>query len=133
MPQPPTIETVMTPLVHAIEIDATVSDAEQRMFDLQIRHLAVMEDGSLVGVLSDSDIAFTPNAAEYSLRTKLTVREVCSLDVFTAEHDDPLDRVLTEMAERRVGATLVTRGEEMVGIFTTTDACLRFAELLRSG
>ena len=61
------------------------------------------------------------------------LRENLSVFVQAARaRDEPLDHVLTEMATRRVGATLVTRNDEMVGIFTTTDACLRFAELLRS-
>ncbi len=35
------------------------------------------------------------------------------------------------MATERVGSALVLRGERIVGIFTTTDACRLFAEYLR--
>jgi len=35
----------------------------------------------------------------------------------------PLDRVLYEMADRQVDATLVVRKGKLVGVFTVMDAC----------
>jgi CBS domain-containing protein len=34
------------------------------------------------------------------------------------------------MADRHVGSALVTRGDKLVGIFTTTDACRALARVL---
>jgi len=128
----PTIESVMTPLVYAVGIDDAVQVAEELMIEHGIRHLAVMEAGELVGIVSDRDIAFTPNAAELGIRSKITVREICSLDVYSAEVGERLDGILLTMSERHLGATLVTRNGEIAGIFTTTDACRCYAEELRS-
>jgi len=130
-PNIPTIESVMTPLVYAVGIDDAVEAAEDLMIEHSIRHLAVTDGGELVGIVSDRDIAITPNAAELAIRSKLTVREICSLDVYSAEVDEGLDGILVTMSERHLGATLVTRGGEIAGIFTTTDACRCFAETLR--
>ncbi|MBW2398400.1 MAG: CBS domain-containing protein [Deltaproteobacteria bacterium] len=127
----PTIESVMTPLVYAVGIDEAVEVAEDLMIEHGIRHLAVMDADTLVGIISDRDIAFTPNAAEIAIRSKLTVREICSLDVYSAEVGEDLDRILLTMSERHLGATLVTRDGAIAGIFTTTDACRCYAESLR--
>jgi acetoin utilization protein AcuB len=130
-PNIPTIESVMTPLVYAVDIDEAVDIAEELMMEHGIRHLAVTDSDSLVGIVSDRDIACTPNAAELSIRSKITVREICSLDVYSAEVDEGLDGILLTMSERHLGATLVTRNGKMAGIFTTTDACRCYAESLR--
>ena len=130
-PNIPTIESVMTPLVYSVDIDEAVDIAEELMMEHGIRHLAVTDSDSLVGIVSDRDIACTPNAAELSIRSKITVREICSLDVYSAEVDEGLDGILLTMSERHLGATLVTRNGKMAGIFTTTDACRCYAESLR--
>jgi acetoin utilization protein AcuB len=130
-PNIPTIESVMTPLVYAVDIDEAVEIAEELMLEHGIRHLAVTDSDSLVGIVSDRDIACTPNAAGLSIRSKITVREICSLDVYSAEIDEGLDGILLTMSDRHLGATLVTRNGKMAGIFTTTDACRCYAESLR--
>jgi len=127
----PAIETVMTPLVYAVDIDDPVESAEDLMIEHGIRHLAVTDSDDLVGVVSDRDIAFTPNAPELAIRSKLTVREICSLDVYSVETDEGLDGVLQTMSERHLGAALVTRQGRIAGIFTTTDACRCYAATLR--
>jgi acetoin utilization protein AcuB len=128
----PPIESVMTSSVLSVEIDALVRVAEDLMIDNEVRHLAVTDSGTLVGVLSDRDIAFVSSAGEPDLRDSLRVREVCSLDVYSVERDEPLDRVLSEMADRHIGSAIITDGERISGVFTATDACRHFAEFLRS-
>ena len=54
------------------------------------------------------------------------------LDWLGHERDTPLDQVVTEMAERRIGSALITHHDKLVGIFTVTDACRVLAEILRS-
>jgi len=102
------------------------------MTDHEVRHLPVTDSGTLVGVLSDRDIAFMANAGATDLLDRLRVRDVCSLDVYSVERDEPLDRVLREMADRHIGSAIVTDGERISGVFTATDACRCFADFLRS-
>ena len=42
----------------------------------------------------------------------------------------PLQRVVAEMAHRRIGSALITKDGRLAGIFTATDACRCLAELL---
>ncbi len=127
----PEIRGVMTGSPRSIELDAPVREAEDLMVDHEIRHLVVTEGGELVGMVSDRDIAFASNAPAESLRDQLRVRDVCSLEVYAVESDTPLDRVLVEMAERRIGSAVVTDGGKIAGLFTATDACRVFAQFLR--
>lgn len=128
----PPVESVMSSSVLSVEIDASVRVAEDIMTDHEVRHLPVTDKEMLVGVLSDRDIAFMSNAGEADLRDLLYVRDVCSLDIYSVERDEPLDRVLSEMADRHIGSAIVTDGGKLAGVFTATDACRYFAEFLRS-
>jgi CBS domain-containing protein len=128
----PPVGSVMTTFVLSVEIDEPVRVAEDLMTDHEVRHLAVTDSEMLVGVLSDRDIAFVSNEGDADLRDRLRVRDVCSLDVYSVERDEPLDRVLSEMADRHIGSVIVTESGKTAGVFTATDACRHFAEFLRS-
>ena len=131
MAQTPPIRSVMTASPRTVDIDAPVRVAQDLMIDFEIRHLPVTEGDRLVGILSDRDIAFASNSATGELCDRLCVRDVCSLEVYRVAPEEPLDAVLAEMAERRIGSVVVTEGERIAGLFTATDACRCFAEHLR--
>lgn len=131
MGQIPNIESVMTAAPLSIDIEATLRQAQDLMIDHEIRHLPVTEEGVLVGVVTDRDIAFSENAAEEGLADRVRVRSVCSLDVYAVAPDASLDEVLAEMAERRIGSAVVSEQGKIAGLFTATDACRCFAEHLR--
>jgi acetoin utilization protein AcuB len=122
----------MTDRPLSVEIDQTVRVAEDMMIDHEIRHLPVTESETLVGLVSDRDIAFTSNSPESGLRDRVRVRDVCSLEVYAVELDEPLDHVLLEMATRRIGSAIVTENGKVAGVFTATDACKYFADFLQS-
>lgn len=127
----PPVSSVMTPAPIGVSIGETLRTAEDLMIDRRVRHLPVLDGETLVGVISDRDLAFTSNAAESGLAERLLVRDVCSLDVYDVGPDEPLDVVLAEMADRRLGSAVVTREGRVAGIFTATDACRCFAAHLR--
>jgi len=127
----PSVGSVMTPAPISISIQESVRAAEDLMIDRQVRHLPVVDGEMLVGVISDRDLAFTSNAVETGLAERLSVRDVCTLDVYDVTPDEPLDVVLAEMAERRLGSAVITDGGRIAGIFTATDACRCFAAHLR--
>lgn len=129
----PHIDAVMTPFPYTIEASRTIEDARAIMEGQRVRHLPVTSEGSLVGILSDRDLklAFalstTAPAAE-----PLHVGDVCNLEAYVVEHNTPLDRVIFQMTESRIGSALVTRGGKLVGILTSTDVYRLYAELLKS-
>lgn len=128
----PPIKSVMTPFPCSIEIDRPIAEARKMMRENDIRHLPVMHQGELVGIVSDRDIklALDPGLGLPG-EEKLTVRNVCVRDAYKVQAGEPLDKVLMEMARRHIGSALVVRHERLVGIFTVTDACRHFARFLR--
>ena len=132
MAQQPTIESAMTPFPYSVEADAHASSARTIMTQLNIRHLPVREGETLVGVLSDWGLR---RAAELGLDVssggEARVRDVCSKEVLAVAPEEPLANVLTLMAEKHVETVLVVRNGKLAGIFTVTDACKRYADLLR--
>ncbi len=133
MSEIPSIESVMATPAISIDIGDSMREAADRMIDHEIRHLPVLEGERLVGILSDRDVAAVESDPAWEQRAKdLRVRDVCTMDFYAVEVDAPLDAVLLEMAERRIGSVVVTRKGEVAGLFTATDACRVFAETLRS-
>jgi acetoin utilization protein AcuB len=97
-----------------------------------IRHLPVTSEGRLVGMISDRDLklAYALAGSSQSEET-LHVGDVCNLEAYITEYNTPVDDVVMHMAEIRVGTAMITRNGKLVGIFTTTDVCRNYAELLK--
>lgn len=124
----PPIKAVMTPFPHWIEIDQPLTSAAGMMAEQSIRHLPVMKDGELVGLLADTDVARVSQDGS----SRHTVGDACALGVYVVGLSEPLDRVLRHMAEHDVESALVVKDGKLAGIFTSSDACSEFAKLLRS-
>ena len=125
-----TLQSVMRAEPTRVALDATVREAEQLMLDRDIRHLPVVDGETLVGLVSDRDIAFASNDSRTNLRDQLHVRDVCSLDFYAVDIGSSLEDVLREMAARRIGSALVTRDGVLVGLLTATDVYRLCADLL---
>ena len=128
----PPIKSVMTAFPHSVDIGAPIHEARLFMREHGIRHLPVTENGVLVGIVSDRDIKLMlgPDFA-YPKESELTVRDVYLDDPYEVDLEEPLDRVLLNMAERHIGSVLVTRKGNLAGVFPVTDVCRTFAEYLR--
>lgn len=127
----PPIAAVMTPLPLSIALDARVVEAREPMAEHDIRHLPVTEDGRLVGVISQRDIALALDPElDLPFHEELRVATVCSHDAYLVEPDAPLDGVVAELARRRIGSALVARRGLLLGILTATDACRLLADAL---
>jgi acetoin utilization protein AcuB len=128
----PQILAYMTPFPYSVEAGAPLAEAHAFMRERRIRHLPVTDRGQLAGVLTDRDIklALGPDLGSPPER-ELSVREVFQSDAYVVDAGTPLLTVAATMAERHIGSALVTRGDKLVGIFTTTDACSALARVLR--
>jgi CBS domain-containing protein len=132
MKPPPHIVSIMTPLPHTVEASHSIHEAKAIMDSEGIRHLPVTSEGRLVGMLSARDLklAFAIAATTESSES-INVGDVCNLDAYIAEFDTPLDHVLINLAEQRIGSVLVTRNGKLVGIVTSTDIYRNYCELLK--
>ena len=119
----------MTPLPATIGSDQSISFASTRMHEIGVRHLPVMQRGSLVGVISQRDIALIEGLPGVD-PLSMTVAEGMTGELFTCSRSEDLEIVAREMAERRIGSVIVVENGKPAGIFTTVDALRALAELL---
>lgn len=133
MTRPLTIADVMTRHLWVIGEDAPLRQARHLMVEHEIHHLPVVQHGRCVGVLADRDVkrALDPDLG-LPPEDELFVRDVCVLDVYAVPPQEPLERVLREMADRHIGSTLVVEDGRLQGILTMSDACRVFADFLQA-
>jgi len=133
MQQMPTLKTLMTPFPYAIEVEAPLSQAQEMMNAHDIRHLPVIEDGQLVGVITERDLHRSLHESSVDCtRRAYNVGDAYVSKAYVVELSERLDTVLLEMAKQHIGSALVVRRGKLAGIFTATDACRSFGDYLRT-
>lgn len=121
----------MTPCPRTISTDASLDEAVKAMELHNIRNLPVTSNGELVGVLSEHEAKLVWALSE-ATSFHPTVGEVCEKDPYIVTSDALISSVAFEMAERQLQCVLIAdQNDNVVGIFTTTDAC-RYIHYLTS-
>lgn len=112
---------------HAIEAHQPISLAIELMSKNGLRHLPVLEDGVVVGEVSDRDLRVW--GLKPSLGEEVTIRHIMIEDPFVIPPSAALEDVASEMAERKIGCAIVVDSNRLVGMFTVTDALRALARL----
>lgn len=121
MAQPRRVRDLMTPDPITMPADATVADAARAMRDRNIGDVVVVQEDTLVGVLTDRDIAVRV-AAEGRPAEATTVGEICSRDAITVvAPSDRVTRAVTLMREKAVRRLPVVQDGRPVGIVSLGD------------
>ena len=118
------ITEVMTRDVRACEPNATVADAAKVMAQEDVGPVPIVEDGRLVGIVTDRDIVVRV-VAEGRDPNATTVKEIASTDLVTVSPGDDLDEALKLLAERQVRRLPVVEGDRLVGIVAQADVARR--------
>jgi CBS domain-containing protein len=114
------INEVMTRDVSACEPNATVADAAKLMAQEDVGPVPIVEDGRLVGIVTDRDIVVRV-VAEGRDPNATTVNEIASTELVTVSPDDDLDEALNLLAEHQVRRLPVVEGDRLVGIVAQAD------------
>jgi len=99
---------------HTIGPDAATDEAFDLMVSARVRHLLVMEDDDLVGVVTDRDLHGNTGGGK-------TVADVMSSDVITASPDDSTAQAARVMVENKFNCLPVMNDDRVVGILTSSD------------
>jgi acetoin utilization protein AcuB len=128
----------MTPAPITVTPSTPIPRIQELMVYRRIRHLPVVEDGRLVGIITDRDVRTVQASPATSLGLRemhyllerLTVRAVMTRPVITVAPHESLAEAVRLMLENRVGGLPVTEGERLVGILTAVDLLRAFSTTL---
>ena len=115
-----TVRDVMTADPAATASDATAVDAARAMVAENVGSLPVVEDGVLVGMVTDRDLVANVLARDLD-PNKVPVSECCSESPVVAYPDEKLDAALQRMADAQIRRLPVVDGESLVGIVAQAD------------
>ena len=129
------VRELMTPNPRTLGVDASLGDAVELMAGYGIRHLPIIEDDKVVGIISDRDVkmALGPDAAGMELeavdprQAEGSISWFMSDGVLTVGADADAEDACELFLKTKVGALAVTEGEELVGMLSVLDlvsACL---------
>jgi CBS domain-containing protein len=114
------VRDVMTPNVHAASPTDSLASAAEIMSSQDVGSLPVVEDGRLIGVLTDRDIVVRA-VAEHVTPETLNVGDVASRQPVTVQPDEDLDEALRLMAHHRVRRLPVVEDGRLVGMLSQAD------------
>lgn len=106
--------------VWSIGPDASVYDAIHLMAEKGIGALVVLQDESLVGIISERDYARQVVLKDRSSKETL-VKDIMSGKVIYADPDQTVDECLAVMTEKRIRHLPVMDGGQMVGLISMGD------------
>jgi acetoin utilization protein AcuB len=123
------VQDIMTPTPVTVTPGMSVSEAWHLMQQRHIHHLPVLEDGHLVGLLTDRDIrTVLPSPATglaarelTNLLRKLTVGNVLTQPLLCVSPEQTITAAATLLLRQHYSAILVVEQQQVVGIVTHTD------------
>jgi acetoin utilization protein AcuB len=111
----------MTPAPFTIGKDQSLTTAFRLMREHHIRHLPVLEEGKLVGLVSIGDLRLMETLQDVR-DDDVTVEEAMSQDPFAVGPATSLKKVAETMVAKKYGSAVVVENNKVVGVFTTIDA-----------
>ncbi len=127
----------MTRKLVTLSPEASVAEALTLCRERRIRHIPILEEGRLVGIVSDRDLRDASpalgDAERASALQEIRVGDVMTREVSTADPQDSIENVAQEMYELKIGSLpVVAEGpvvdegsavaeEELLGIVTSSD------------
>ena len=127
----------MTKVLATLSPEASVAEALTLCRERRIRHIPILEEGRLVGIVSDRDLRDASpalgDAQRASALQEIRVGDVMTREVSTADPQDSIENVAQEMYELKIGSLpvvaegpmvdegLAVAEEELLGIVTSSD------------
>ena len=125
------VREVMTPAPATIDAQASPVEAARLMASQDVGSLPVVDNGALVGMVTDRDLVLHVLAKDVDPH-QTTVATVCSENPVVVGPEDSLDEALQRMAREKVRRLPVVEEEQLVGIVAQADVS-RAAEAAATG
>lgn len=131
------VKEVMTAHTRTVRPDQSLSDVRSIFADEGFRHLPVMGNDRLVGMITHTDlmrVTYGAHIAEADFEVNdliletTTVEEAMSKHVHTIDPEPDLKEAARMMKKYKIGCVPVLEGEDLLGLVTTTDVLTAFIE-----
>ena len=100
--------------------DVSVFDAIDLMANLKVGSLIVMQDGKMIGIVTERDYARKVILKGRSAKSTL-VGEIMSAEVMTATPEQTVRECMTLMTERRIRHLPVVENDQVIGLISIGD------------
>jgi len=115
--------------VFSVGAEASISEVVNLMREKKVKHVPVVADGVLLGVISDRDIKqYSPSKGTSLdifelnyLLAKTTAREIMRSKVLTTSPETPVEEAAMELYDNNIGCLPVVEGGKLVGIISDRD------------
>ncbi|MFD2169080.1 acetoin utilization AcuB family protein [Tumebacillus lipolyticus] len=129
------VEQIMTADVVTLSPDNTLQEAFDISWRHRIRHLPVVKDGTLVGLISDRDLrhaAPSPldSTSESGALCHVSVERWMVKDVITAHPFDFVEDAAAQMYKHRIGCLPIVSKGRLLGIITERDILRNLVEMM---
>jgi len=119
------VRDIMVEEVVSIEPAASLTDAARAMEDANVGMLPVVQDGRILGVITDRDIVVRAVAREAD-PASTAVGDCLSINAIVAHPDWSTEKAMQTMAQAQVGRLPVLDDEErLVGVVTLSSMAFR--------
>ncbi|HSI66833.1 MAG TPA: acetoin utilization AcuB family protein [Planococcus sp. (in: firmicutes)] len=127
------VEEIMKTEVHTLRSDQTVQDVLNLFEEKRIRHVPIMENDKVVGIVTDRDLkdalpsrfTVSPKGEPY----KKKIEEIMTRNPVTSHPLDFVEEVALLFYDQKIGCLPVISNNKLVGILTETDLLYTFIEL----
>ena len=110
-----------------ISKDAAIADAINLMKEHSIRHLPVVEEGTLIGWVTESDIR---GAYLASLIEQVSIGDIMIKDPITISPEANLEEAAELLYRHSIGGLPVVAKRKLVGVITVADIIAAFIEVM---
>jgi CBS domain-containing protein len=123
------VRDVMAQNPATLDLNETLDLAESIMKLGRIRHMPVVDDGKVVGIVSQRDMFRSALITSLGFGRKTTgaliktikIKEIMTEEVFTISSDASIKEAARQMMEKKIGCLPVLEGDRLIGIITETD------------
>lgn len=130
------VKDIMVKDVATLRLNDELSLADDIMELGRIRHLPVVEEGQLVGIISERDLfkASLASAMGYGEKAKrefmkaVAVKEVMVDKVITISPEASVEEAGKVMLEKKIGCLPVVEEGNLIGLITETDVLRYYVE-----
>jgi len=116
-----TVSEIMSWPVEVIPPDISALDASVVMDTKHIKRLPVVDDGRLVGVVTQTDLVQV--LTSYGMWKN--VQDIMSKDVAEIQRKAPVAEAAQIMASKKISCIVILDGDDVVGVFTERDLLKR--------